>query len=271
MSEELTPRLILQPHTLLSWNLRCWNPPKYCGSHRRERERHEVSLRDARRGRGQSRGSPLLPPRDPTGLSRMGSPVLHGPPIRRSVGPHLLLALLHRHRDRSQSETSINPSALRPSSLALPPPCSQKPKNQLFRSEKSSGIEVQPGQQRGQTLPPQNQGKRGAAPREETDKTVTMASVARSLRKFLGEIQHVKVRPRDRAHEGAPWRGRTSRNSPRSEDSTITHLPRQEGEVACREGQSFSCGWLRLVPILIGVIVPPLPPAAVVPSPAHFV
>ena len=152
LSEELTPRLILQPHTLLSWNLRCWNPPKYCGSHRRERERHEVSLRDARRGRGQSRGSPLLPPRDPTGLSRMGSPGLHGPPIRRSVGPHLLLALLHRHRDRSQSETSINPSALRPSSLALPPPSSQKPKNQLFRSEKSSGIEVQPGQQRGQTL-----------------------------------------------------------------------------------------------------------------------
>ena len=172
--------------------------------------------------------------------------------------------------------TALNPKRrsilqLRPSSLALPPPCSQKPKNQLFRSEKSSGIEVQPGQQRGQTLPPQNQGKRGAAPREETDKTVTMASVARSLRKFLGEIQHVKVRPRDRAHEGAPWRGRTSRNSPRSEDSTITHLPRQEGEVACREGQSFSCGWLRLVPILIGVIVPPLPPAAVVPSPAHFV
>ena len=172
--------------------------------------------------------------------------------------------------------TALNPKRrsilqLRPSSLALPPPCSQKPKNQLFRSEKSSGIEVQPGQQRGQTLPPQNQGKRGAAPREETDKTVTMASVARSLRKFLGEIQHVKVRPRDRAHEGAPWRGRTSRNSPPSEDSTITHLPRQEGEVACREGQSFSCGWLRLVPILIGVIVPPLPPAAVVPSPAHFV
>lgn len=171
--------------------------------------------------------------------------------------------------------TALNPKRrsilqLRPSSLALPPPCSQKPKNQLFRSEKSSGIEVQPGQQRGQTLL-KIKASAGAAPREETDKTVTMASVARSLRKFLGEIQHVKVRPRDRAHEGAPWRGRTSRNSPRSEDSTITHLPRQEGEVACREGQSFSCGWLRLVPILIGVIVPPLPPAAVVPSPAHFV
>ena len=53
--------------------------------------------------------------------------------------------------------TALNPKRrsilqLRPSSLALPPPCSQKPKNQLFRSEKSSGIEVQPGQQRGQTL-----------------------------------------------------------------------------------------------------------------------
>ena len=269
MSEELTPRLILQPHTLLSWNLRCWNPPKYCGSHRREGERHEVSLRDARRGRGQSRGSPLLPPRDPTGLSRLGLPVLHGPPIRRSVGPHLLLALLHRHRDRSQSETSINPSALRPSSLALPPPCC---KNQKINfSIPKSLRESRSNQGSSGGKPSSKSGKRGAAPREETDKTVTMASVARSLRKFLGEIQHVKVRPRDRAHEGAPWRGRTSRNSPPSEDSTITHLPRQEGAVACREGQSFSCGWLRLVIILIGVIVPPLPPAAVVPSPAHFV
>lgn len=267
MSEELTPRLILQPHTLLSWNLRCWNPPKYCGSHRRERERHEVSLRDARRGRGQSRGSPLLPPRDPTGLSRMGSPGLHGPPIRRSVGPHLLLALLHRHRDRSQSETSINPS---PFVARSSPSLLAKTKKSTFPFRKVFGNRG-PTRAAAGANPPQNQAISGAAPREETDKTETMASVARSLRKFLGEIQHVKVRPRDRAHEGAPWRGRTSRNSPRSEDSTITHLPRQEGEVACREGQSFSCGWLRLVPILIGVIVPPLPPAAVVPSPAHFV
>lgn len=208
-----------------------------------------------------------MPPRDPTGLSRMGSPGLHGPPIRRSVGPHLLLALLHRHRDRSQSETSINPSALRRSLFPLPARKNQK----INFSVPKSLRESRSNQAAAGANPPQNQGKRGAAPREETDKTETMASVARSLRKFLGEIQHVKVRPRDRAHEGAPWRGRTSRNSPRSEDSTITHLPRQEGEVACREGQSFSCGWLRLVPILIGVIVPPLPPAAVVPSPAHFV
>ena len=149
MSEELTPRLILQPHTLLSWNLRCWNPPKYCGSHRRERKRHEVSLRDARRGRGQSRGSPLLPPRDPTGLSRMGSPGLHGPPIRRSVGPHLLLALLHRHRDRSQSETSINPS---PFVARSSPSLLAKTKKSTFPFRKVFGNRGPTRQQRGQTL-----------------------------------------------------------------------------------------------------------------------
>ena len=260
----------MQPHTLLSWNLRCWNPPKYCGSHRRERKTQEVSLRDARRGRGQSRGSPLLPPRDPTGLSRMGSPVLHGPPIRRSVGPHLLLALLHRHRDRSQSKGALRRSPPPCSSPSLLPKAKLKTKKSTFpKSLRESATRSNQAAAGGK--PSSKSGKRGAAPREETDKTVTMASVARSLRKFLGEIQHVKVRPRDRAHEDAPWRGRTSRNSPRSEDSTITYLPRQEGAVACREGHSFSCGWLRLVPILIGVIVPPLLPAAVVLSPAHFV
>ena len=167
----------------------------------------------------------------------------------------------------------LQPFALRRSLFPLPPRKNQKINFSVPKSLRESRFRNR-GPTRaaaGANPPSSKSGKRGAAPREETDKTVTMASVARSLRKFLGEIQHVKVRPRDRAHEGAPWRGRTSRNSPRSEDSTITYLPRQEGAVACREGHSFSCGWLRLVPILIGVIVPPLPPAAVVPSPAHFV
>ena len=169
--------------------------------------------------------------------------------------------------------TALNPkrrSILQPFVARSSPSLLAKTKKSTFPFRKVFGNRG-PTRAAAGANPPQNQAISGAAPREETDKTETMASVARSLRKFLGEIQHVKVRPRDRAHEGAPWRGRTSRNSPRSEDSTITHLPRQEGEVACREGQSFSCGWLRLVPILIGVIVPPLPPAAVVPSPAHFV
>ena len=162
----------------------------------------------------------------------------------------------------------LQPFALRRSPFPLP---AAKTKKSTFPFRKVFGNRGPTRAAAGANPPSSKSGKRGAAPREETDKTETMASVARSLRKFLGEIQHVKVRPRDRAHEGAPWRGRTSRNSPPSEDSTITHLPRQEGAVACREGQSFSCGWLRLVIILIGVIVPPLPPAAVVPSPAHFV
>ena len=164
----------------------------------------------------------------------------------------------------------LQPFALRRSLFPLPARKNQKINFSVPKSLRESARSNQ-GSSGGKPSLLKIKASAGAAPREETDKTVTMASVARSLRKFLGEIQHVKVRPRDRAHEGAPWRGRTSRNSPRSEDSTVTHHPRQEGAVACREGHSFSCGWLRLVPILIGVIVPPLPPAAVVPSPAHFV
>ena len=62
--------------------------------------------------------------------------------------------------------TALNPkrrSILRPSSLALPPPCSQKPKNQLFRSEKSSGIEVQPGSSGGKPSSKSGNQRRGSS------------------------------------------------------------------------------------------------------------